>query len=158
MPSRSRMREGTDLQCDDAFRLRRDAGVKNTTPPCSCSFRRSNSALQLSRDLDVQYKTAFVLAHKLREIVDAEQRKAVLAGVCEIDGAYFGGKSKQKNKVTDRIDRRAAGEQTGKRRVVVVMREREGRTLPHVFNKESEALPTIRKTIPRGSTVHALAL
>ena len=25
------------------------------------------SALQLSRDLDVQYKTAFVLAHKLRE-------------------------------------------------------------------------------------------
>jgi len=30
------------------------------------------SALQLSRDLDVQYKTAFVLAHKLREALAAE--------------------------------------------------------------------------------------
>src|SRR5918994_6981170 len=30
------------------------------------------SALQLSRDLDVQYKTAFVLAHKLREAVGAQ--------------------------------------------------------------------------------------
>src|SRR5207237_939879 len=28
---------------------------------------KGHSALQLSRDLDVQYKTAFVLAHKLRE-------------------------------------------------------------------------------------------
>lgn len=30
------------------------------------------SALQLSRDLDVQYKTAFVLAHKLRAALAAE--------------------------------------------------------------------------------------
>lgn len=30
------------------------------------------SALQLSRDLDVQYKTAFVLSHKLREALAAE--------------------------------------------------------------------------------------
>ena len=30
------------------------------------------SALQLGRDLDVQYKTAFVLAHKLREAIGAE--------------------------------------------------------------------------------------
>src|SRR6266571_910889 len=30
---------------------------------------KGHSALQLSRDLDCQYKTAFVLAHKLREAV-----------------------------------------------------------------------------------------
>jgi hypothetical protein len=30
------------------------------------------SAVQLSRDLDVQYKTAFVLTHKLREAMAAE--------------------------------------------------------------------------------------
>jgi transposase-like protein len=30
------------------------------------------SAVQFSRDLDVQYKTAFVLAHKLREALSAE--------------------------------------------------------------------------------------
>lgn len=31
------------------------------------------SALQLSRDLDVQYKTAFVLAHKIRELLNCTQ-------------------------------------------------------------------------------------
>ena len=77
-----------------------------------CNGAKGVSALQLSRDLDVQYKTAFVLAHKLREIVDAEQHKATLNGVCEIDGAYFGGKSKQKNRVAERVDRRAVEEQT----------------------------------------------
>src|ERR1043166_1478116 len=33
------------------------------------------SALQLSRDMNCQYKTAFVLAHKMREVIEAEQRK-----------------------------------------------------------------------------------
>jgi hypothetical protein len=32
------------------------------------------SAVQLSRDLDVQHKTAFVLMHKLREAMTAETR------------------------------------------------------------------------------------
>ena len=44
------------------------------------------SALQLSRDLDCQYKTAFVLAHKLREAMGAEQRERRLHGDVEIDG------------------------------------------------------------------------
>jgi transposase-like protein len=39
------------------------------------------SALQLGRDLDVRYKTAFVLAHKLREAVGAEQANLRLSGV-----------------------------------------------------------------------------
>ena len=33
---------------------------------------KGHSALQLSRDLDCQYKTAFVLAHKLREALGSE--------------------------------------------------------------------------------------
>ena len=33
------------------------------------------SALQLGRDLDVSYKTAFVLAHKLREAMAADQAR-----------------------------------------------------------------------------------
>lgn len=37
-----------------------------------CNGAKGVSALQLSRDLDVQYKTAFVLAHKLREAMAAE--------------------------------------------------------------------------------------
>lgn len=37
------------------------------------------SALQLSRDLDVQYKTAFVMAHKLREAMGAKVAHATPA-------------------------------------------------------------------------------
>jgi len=43
----------------------------------------------LSRDLDCQYKTAFVMAHKIREAL-ASERTAV-SGEVEVDGAYFGG-------------------------------------------------------------------
>ncbi len=50
------------------------------------------SMVQLSRDLDCQYKTAFVLAHKLREAMAQEvQTGEVLDGHVEMDGAYFGG-------------------------------------------------------------------
>ena len=85
---------------------------------------KGHSALQLSRDLDCQYKTAFVLAHKLREAMAAEHKGKVLSGHVEIDGAYFGGHIRQTNRKADRIDRRLAEHQTGKRKCVVVMRER----------------------------------
>jgi len=67
------------------------------------------SALQLGRDLDVQYKTAFVLAHKLREAISVEQGKVTLSGVVEVDGAYVGGHIRQENVKADRTDRRLAG-------------------------------------------------
>ena len=113
------------------------------------------SALQLSRDLDCQYKTAFVLAHKLREAMGAEMRDRTVSGDVEIDGAYFGGYVKPENRKEDRKDRRLAINQSGKRRCVVVMRERNGRALPFVFEGEDDALPTIQARVRSGSTVYA---
>src|SRR6267142_495941 len=49
---------------------------------------KGHSALQLSRDLNVQYKTAFVLAHKIREAIGSENTNEKLSGHIEIDGAY----------------------------------------------------------------------
>ena len=43
---------------------------------------KGTSALQLGRDLDVSYKTAFVLAHKLREAMGADQAKYQPQGPC----------------------------------------------------------------------------
>jgi transposase-like protein len=65
---------------------------------------KGHSALQLSRDLDVQYKTAFVLSHKIREAM-ASQRKEQVSGDVEIDGAYFGGYVKPANYKEHRRDR-----------------------------------------------------
>lgn len=113
------------------------------------------SALQLCRDLDVQYKTAFVLAHKLREAMAAEQAGATLSGTVEVDGAYFGGYVRPENWKEDRRDRRLVEHRSGKRRVVVVMREHGGRALPFVFRSENESVPTIRARVASGTTVHA---
>ena len=113
------------------------------------------SALQLSRDLDCQYKTAFVLAHKLREAMGAEMKHRTLSGHVEIDGAYFGGYVKPKNVKAERVDRRRTEHQSGKRRSVVIMRERNGRSLPFVFPREDDAAPTIAVRVTAGSTVYA---
>jgi len=64
------------------------------------------SALQLGRDLSVSYKTAFVLAHKLREALGTEAKGVTLEGEVEIDGAYFGGHVRPENRKEDRKDRR----------------------------------------------------
>src|SRR5205823_13393674 len=82
---------------------------------------KGHSALQLCRDLDCQYKTAFVMAHKLREAIGAVVHSGPeLSGVVQVDGMYTGGHRKPENRKADRIDRRLAEEQTGKRQVVVV--------------------------------------
>lgn len=105
------------------------------------------SALQLSRDLDCQYRTAYVLAHKMRESMVSETEGLTLSGTVEIDGAYFGGHVKPANFKEQRIDRRLSENQTGKRRCVVVMRERGGRTITRVGKSELEAVPTILKRV-----------
>jgi len=115
---------------------------------------KGHSALQLSRDLDCQYKTAFVLLHKLREAMSAEQ-EAMLDGEVEIDGAYFGGYVKPANRREDRVDRRLAMHQTGKRMVVVAMRERDGQTVTHIAKSESAAVNTILTRVAHGSIIHA---
>ena len=98
---------------------------------------KGHSALQLSRDLDCQYKTAFVLTHKLREALAAEQATQELGGVVEVDGAYFGGYVKPANRKADRLDRRLRLNLNGKRQVIVAIRERAGQT--YTFTARSEA-------------------
>ncbi len=98
------------------------------------------SAVQFSRDLDVQYKTAFVLAHKLREALSAETANDTLEGEVEIDGAYFGGVVRPANRIEDRVDRRMKENQSDRRRVVIALRERAGRTLTFIRHREAEGV------------------
>ena len=113
------------------------------------------AALQLSRDLDVQYKTAFVLAHKLREALGAAQEGQTLTGEVEVDGGYFGGYVKPSNYREHRVDRRLAMNRTGKRQVVVIMRERNGQSLPFIAKSEAEGAAVAARTVAPGSTIYA---
>jgi transposase-like protein len=123
-----------------------------------CNEVKGKSMLALSRDLGVQYKTSFVLAHKMREAMACEMKGAHVGGEgrkAEIDGGYFGGYVKPANRVENRRDRRLRMNQSGKRKVVVVIRERDGKTLPGVFESEVAALNFIRTRIARGTEVYA---
>src|SRR6202048_4308189 len=123
-----------------------------------CNEVKGKSLLAMSRDLGVQYRTSFVLAHKMREAMASELRGVNIGGAgrkAEIDGAYFGGYVKPANRVENRRDRRLRQNQSGKRKTVVVIRERDGKTLPSVFASEIAALNFIRTRIARGTIVYA---
>lgn len=112
------------------------------------------SALQMSRDLDVQYKTAFVMTHKLRETLSAEMCGLELSGEVEIDGCHVGGHIKPANLKEDRIDHRKARHQTSTRRVVA-LRQRGGRTLPFIARKDDEGVEIAARNVAPGSTLYA---
>lgn len=113
------------------------------------------SAMQLSRDLDVQVKTAFVLSHKIREAMASETANQMLGGIVEVDGCHVGGHVREANLKEDRVDRRLARNRSPRRRVVVAIRERKGRTRTFVTRHEHEGIAHILKVVSRGSTVHA---
>lgn len=119
---------------------------------------KGKSALAMSRDLGVQYKTSFVLAHKIREAMASELKGMQIGGegkTVETDGGYFGGYIKPANHKENRRDRRLAKNQNGKRQVVVVVRERGGRTLPAVFKTEAAATAWIRSRVRKDSSLMA---
>jgi hypothetical protein len=126
--------------------------------------------LQLSRDLDVQYKTAFVLMHKLRQSLMDQRDETPLAGEVQVDGGYVGGLVRPANRAEERVDRRLAEHQNPDKRCVLVMREtypaddRAGRigakrTLTFVIPRENQtdvgALAA--RFIARGTTISANA-
>jgi len=93
--------------------------------------KKSMSALQLSRHLHCNYRTAWYLAHRIREaMVDNNGPK--LSGVVEVDETYIGGKQrghKGKNKNKD---------------VVIGVRERGGALrLVHTKDASAESLYTV---------------
>jgi transposase-like protein len=123
-----------------------------------CNEVKGKSMLALSRDLGLAYKSAFVLAHKLREAMAEELRGRIIGDdqpVAEVDGAYFGGYVKPGNLASSRRDRRLKRNQSGKRKVVVIVRERGGETLPGVFPSEAAALAWIKRTVAKGTVLHA---
>jgi hypothetical protein len=106
----------------------------------------------------VYQEASWLVPAKLREAMASATKALRIGGegrTAEIDGAYFGGNIRPENLAVDRIDRRLAENQSGKRQVVVAMRERGGRTLAQVFAAEIDAVAAVRLRIAKGTTVHA---
>jgi transposase-like protein len=119
---------------------------------------KGKNALALSRDLGMSHKACWVMLHKMREAMAAEFKGRKIGGadkVAEVDGAYFGGYVRSANHVENRRDRRKAMNQTGKRQSLVIIRERNGNSLPAVFKSEDSAAAWIKSRVVTGTVVNA---
>lgn len=121
---------------------------------------KGENAIQMSHRLDVAYKTAWVLCHKIREVMADELRDVQVGGddrSVEVDGAYIGGSIRPANVAADRKDgRKFPFRDPSKQQVIMAVRERRGRVVPFVALTESnDNLPRIVKLIAPGSVVHA---
>lgn len=111
------------------------------------SSKKGISAHQLHRTLGVTYKTAWFMAHRIREAMNPADPAPVGGSgkVVEVDETYVGGKeaNKHKNK------RVAKNDHLGGKQAVVTLVERDGRARSfHVANVTSK---TLRKVIVKGA-------
>jgi transposase-like protein len=118
------------------------------------SSKKGVSAHQLHRTLGVTYKTAWFMAHRLREAMGEGASPAPLGGegmTVEADATYVGGKEKNKH-----ANKRTQGNLGGKgKQVVHTLVERGGRARSHhVANVTGKTLrPVIIKNVSRKSTL-----
>ena len=87
------------------------------------TVRKGISSMQLSKEIGVTQKTAWLILGRLREACGGDYEK--LSGLVEVDGVYVG--SKEKNKHTDKQNKNGSGP-SGKTPVLRI-RERGGRTI-----------------------------
>jgi len=117
------------------------------------SSKKGVSALQIERTLGVTYKTAWFMAHRIREAMKVENPEP-LGGegkIIEIDETYVGGKEKNKH-ASKRLPRDLAAD---KKQIVVSLIERGGKARSfHVASVTSKTLRSvIVKSASRKSTL-----
>lgn len=96
------------------------------------------SALQMSREIGVSYKTAYVLLQKFRDTLYNQRILNPLEGIVEIDGGYLHTAVRKENKKADRKDLRLEENQNPLKCTVLALRQRS-----EDFNKGAERSITV---------------
>lgn len=113
------------------------------------------SSLASSRMLGINQRTTFRLGHLLRDAFWRKQNARCLKGHIEIDGCFVGGHREHVNRVKGGRTYRVTLGRFHNRAVVIVARERGGKSVGFVGKRESDALDFLRTHIAPGSTLYA---
>jgi transposase-like protein len=105
------------------------------------------TAISLRQPLRATYKTAFVLAHKLREAMALDAEGGLLTGSVDVDGAEVGGYIKPKNVKKRRVDTRRSMYRSKKKQIVVVLKQRGGRVKVGTFKREVDAQSFVQSSV-----------
>jgi len=110
------------------------------------AHKKGVSALQLQRDLGLKsYKSAWHLAHRIREAMREEPMQGKLDGIVEADETYIGGKSRKKKR----------GRGSERKTPVIALVERGGRMKARpVADVSGKTLKgAIRESVKRSATI-----
>ena len=146
--------------CHDSFTVKTKTVMHSSKTPLVnwiitiytvLTARKGVSAMQLSKELGVQYRTAWYLLQRVREACKSGQ--LMLSNVVEIDETFIGGKERNKQKgKRSHIERKAYE----KKQIVLGLRERGGKTLAKpVDGTDRLTLWTeIQQHVTQGSTLY----
>lgn len=149
--------------CKDKFTVRTGTVYERSHVPLHkwllafrlmASSKKGISAHQLHRTLGVTYKTAWFMAHRIREAMAPGKNAGPLGGegkIVEADTTYVGGKEKNKHR-NKRNSKNIGG--AGKQ-IVHTLVERGGRARSnHIANVSGKTLrPLVMKQVDRASTL-----
>ena len=113
--------------------------------------RKGISAMQLSKELGVQYRTAWHMGHRIREACK-EGSDFILSKIVEMDATYIGGKEDNKHA----SKKLKAGRGTVGKQPVLGMRERGGKVKAEAVQAENQSaiLNAIGPTVEPWSTIY----
>jgi transposase-like protein len=118
----------------------------------------ARSAHSLARKIGVTYKTAWVLAHKLRQMMASSCSHAEISEDVAIDGANFSGKLRNKNIKKKANDHRLKKfRDTVRKRWVVVVKERVSNStvIARAFSDEQSSVDWIKEVVPKSVKIYS---
>lgn len=119
------------------------------------THRKGLSSVQLSKDIGVTQKTAWLMLHRIRHCFGEQDKGLILDGTVQIDETFVGGKNKNRHK--DKKVKHCTGRSFKDKVPVFGMLQSGGKVIAKVVRdtKAKTLRAEIDKSIKKGSTIYS---